>query len=251
MQQDETESTQNKSKVNEIKLNNTGAAEAAVSEKIIIPEKMKAETQDAGPKKSMVKPTLKEVADYFILKQYHPEGPGSWEHGLCTLEATKFFNHYEGNGWVQGKNKPLKKWESAANLWIINVKQGTFSPPINSGSTTYKKVPHETSQRPTGKVLHPAEKDLNFCFQRFLETPAEITITYIEAGYYDRLKNAGKISFEEDKIAEIKTTATAEIKARELPFTEDLLKAFMKKIAVLEFFKHLQHEGATEIFSSN
>ena len=33
-------------------------------------------------------------------------------------EAEKFWNHYEANGWVQGKNKPIKNWKAAARQWI-------------------------------------------------------------------------------------------------------------------------------------
>jgi len=41
------------------------------------------------------------------------------------IEAEKFFNYYESNGWKVGKN-PMKNWKAAANNWITN-------------STTYAK----------------------------------------------------------------------------------------------------------------
>ena len=33
-------------------------------------------------------------------------------------QAEEFFDHYTANGWVQGKNKPLKDWRAAARNWV-------------------------------------------------------------------------------------------------------------------------------------
>jgi hypothetical protein len=35
------------------------------------------------------------------------------------IEAEKFYNYYESNGWKVGKN-PMKNWKAAANNWITN-----------------------------------------------------------------------------------------------------------------------------------
>jgi hypothetical protein len=51
---------------------------------------------------------LEEVEAYFLEK----EKPKS--------EANKFFNHYEANGWLVGKNK-MKNWRAAANNWMANI----------------------------------------------------------------------------------------------------------------------------------
>jgi hypothetical protein len=40
----------------------------------------------------------------------------------AKLEAEKFVNYYESNGWKVGKN-PMKSWGAAANNWITNSKQ--------------------------------------------------------------------------------------------------------------------------------
>jgi hypothetical protein len=50
---------------------------------------------------------VEEVEAYFSTK----EKPKS--------EAHKFFNYYEANGWMVGKNK-MKNWRAAANNWIAN-----------------------------------------------------------------------------------------------------------------------------------
>jgi hypothetical protein len=41
---------------------------------------------------------------------------------VAKLEAEKFVNYYESNGWKVGKN-PMKSWGAAANNWITNTKQ--------------------------------------------------------------------------------------------------------------------------------
>ena len=41
---------------------------------------------------------------------------------LAKIEAEKFYNYYESNGWRVGKN-PMKNWKAAANNWITNTKQ--------------------------------------------------------------------------------------------------------------------------------
>lgn len=38
-----------------------------------------------------------------------------------SIEAKKFFDYYESNGWKVGKNK-MKKWQSAASGWITRCK---------------------------------------------------------------------------------------------------------------------------------
>jgi uncharacterized protein YdaU (DUF1376 family) len=40
----------------------------------------------------------------------------------AKIEAEKFVNYYESNGWKVGKN-PMKSWGAAANNWITNTKQ--------------------------------------------------------------------------------------------------------------------------------
>jgi hypothetical protein len=47
------------------------------------------------------------------------------------IEAQKFFNYYESNGWKVGKN-PMKNWKAAANNWITN--SNTYA----KGTTTNK-----------------------------------------------------------------------------------------------------------------
>jgi hypothetical protein len=55
------------------------------------------------PKKQS-KPTLEEVIAYSL--ENHSE-----------VDPEAFWNFYEANGWVQGKNKPIKNWTAAFRTW--------------------------------------------------------------------------------------------------------------------------------------
>ena len=53
-------------------------------------------------------PNLEEVTAYFF------------EKSALEIEAQKFFNYFESNGWKIGGRSPMKKWKAAANNWILN-----------------------------------------------------------------------------------------------------------------------------------
>lgn len=57
--------------------------------------------------------TLDEAVDFFT------------DHGSTKLEAEKFFNHFESNGWKVGGRSPMKNWQAAAKKWMLNA--GNFS----------------------------------------------------------------------------------------------------------------------------
>ena len=42
--------------------------------------------------------------------------------GMPEMEAEKFFNHYESNGWKVGKN-PMRSWHSAISGWNLRCKE--------------------------------------------------------------------------------------------------------------------------------
>jgi len=37
-----------------------------------------------------------------------------------AIEAQKFFNHFESNGWLVGGKSPMKDWQAAARNWMLN-----------------------------------------------------------------------------------------------------------------------------------
>lgn len=40
-----------------------------------------------------------------------------------AIEAKKFFNHFQSNGWKVGGKTPMKDWKAAARKWILNGSQ--------------------------------------------------------------------------------------------------------------------------------
>lgn len=55
-----------------------------------------------------VKPSFEIVKEHFKEKNF-PE-----------LEAQKFFNHFESNGWLVSGKTPMKNWQAAARNWMLN-----------------------------------------------------------------------------------------------------------------------------------
>lgn len=69
------------------------------------------------------------------------------EKGYSSLEAEKFFNHYEARGWMMGKNR-MKKWRSAVATWITQGKQfGTLQK-------------QKAKVAPTPAAIKPAELEI-------------------------------------------------------------------------------------------
>lgn len=55
-------------------------------------------------------PTLEEVTKYCIERNN-------------MISPQSFIDHYETNGWVQGKGKPVKSWKACIRTWENNRKQ--------------------------------------------------------------------------------------------------------------------------------
>jgi hypothetical protein len=47
--------------------------------------------------------------------------------GFSQLEARKFFNHFESNGWKFCGRAPMKNWHAAARNWMFNTQK--YNPP--------------------------------------------------------------------------------------------------------------------------
>ncbi len=85
------------------------------------------------------RPLLEEVKNYFA-KNYYP-----------SVEADKFYNHYESNGWLVGGKTPMKKWEASANNWILN------STKFNDGKSKQNNQQGNTA----GKLNASTNKDFS------------------------------------------------------------------------------------------
>jgi hypothetical protein len=83
-------------------------------------------TNKENKNKSIVKnkifeaPTFIEVETYFL------------ESKVTIIEAQKFFNYYESNGWKIGGRSPMKNWKAAANNWMLNAEK--FNPKVQTSN---------------------------------------------------------------------------------------------------------------------
>jgi hypothetical protein len=44
---------------------------------------------------------------------------------IPLVEAEKFYNHFQSNGWLVGGKSKMKDWKAAARNWIINAEKFT------------------------------------------------------------------------------------------------------------------------------
>lgn len=56
------------------------------------------------PRSRFEKPTRQEVVDYCAQRGNR-------------IDAQRFYDYYEANGWVQGRGRPLKDWRAAVRTW--------------------------------------------------------------------------------------------------------------------------------------
>jgi len=68
-----------------------------------------------------IKPTLEETQIYFLEKSF------------TEIEAQRFFNYFESNGWLVGGRTKMKDWKAAARNWMLNARK--FSKNDNTNST--------------------------------------------------------------------------------------------------------------------
>lgn len=62
-------------------------------------------------------PTYNEILNF--MKEKNGLAGNIWPEAKVVSEAKAFFNHYESNGWMVGKNK-MKNWEAAVRNWMNN-----------------------------------------------------------------------------------------------------------------------------------
>ncbi len=72
-----------------------------------IPQKMKANKRNS--KALVSSPGMIEVQNYFL------------EQKSSEIEADKFYNYFQSNGWKVGGKAPMQDWQAAARNWILNI----------------------------------------------------------------------------------------------------------------------------------
>ena len=192
----------------------------------------------------VVKPTLEEITAYFTDRIGDTQDPRSWPADKIKTQSSKFFNHYEANGWVQKQGKPIVDWKAASRNWIQNELEHVFSPspPPAMNGTKIHTPPEKRS--PT---LTTMQQDFNYLYETYLD--GKCTILSMDVNYYDYAKQNKMISFTDQEIEDIKAKALINLKELAIPNTEHTMKAIMKKEGLLQFFKQLKEAGRSCVFS--
>ena len=106
-------------------------------------------------------PTQEEVTEYCQEKGY-------------TFDPIEFWNHYEANGWVQGRNKPIRKWQACCVTWQQHENNGEFRSHSNNSNaeatTRHTAGTTATARRPaTSDGQHPTDDELREQSMRIIE----------------------------------------------------------------------------------
>ena len=99
---------------NENKLNFTNSIFDEVQEsdlKVELKEEKKLREKKKKVEIEKTKPTLEETQIYFLEKNF------------TEIEAHRFFNYFESNGWLVGGRTKMKDWKAAARNWMLNAKK--------------------------------------------------------------------------------------------------------------------------------
>lgn len=67
---------------------------------------------------AFVAPQLAQVQEYFALQKFP------------TVEASKFYNYFQSNGWLVGGRTKMKDWRAAAHNWMLNAKKFAGGKPV-------------------------------------------------------------------------------------------------------------------------
>ena len=142
--QERSEESQ-KEKLYEKKNDGIIASEAKQSQTVILNSDSKSanEVQKQSEESHITKPGSKIPPEFSEVQLYFEEKDST------KLEAEKFFNHYESNGWLVGGKSKMKNWQAGARNWLLNskkfntiiasnAKQSQSSKPNHLNATTNK-----------------------------------------------------------------------------------------------------------------
>ncbi len=69
-------------------------------------------------RKEFVAPQPGEVQEYFVSQKFP------------LVEAAKFYNYFQSNGWLVGGRTKMKDWNAAAQNWMLNAKKFAGVKPV-------------------------------------------------------------------------------------------------------------------------
>lgn len=204
--------------------------------------------QDAPPpatrKKKFQKPALHQLKTYFREYAGNPKKRCSWMPDQCDNEALKMYLHYEANGWVQGKGKPIVNWQATAAQWIIRQIDGTFS----NTNTKQQQAPAAVPAANPVPRITKLQRDINYHFERYCENADFCTVISVDASEWDEISKAGLYELGEDDKQKVRDAANQYLIEKSYPATAENQKNYAKKFAVIDFFKRHQSQGNTAVF---
>jgi len=107
----ENESTQSKNDI-VLKVSKNRVKVVEVNGEKIEPDSKKTRNKSGG---LVSPPDIEFIRKYFL------------EQSSSQIEADKFFNYFQSNGWKVGGKAPMQDWQAAARNWILNAP--TFAKP--------------------------------------------------------------------------------------------------------------------------
>jgi len=113
----ENESTQSKNDI-VLKVSKNRVKVVEVNGEKIEPDSKKTRNKSGG---LVSPPDIEFIRKYFL------------EQSSSQIEADKFFNYFQSNGWKVGGKAPMQDWQAAARNWILNAP--TFAKPKKTVAT--------------------------------------------------------------------------------------------------------------------
>lgn len=112
----------NTNNTNTLNLGNESAHEKNLNSDILESEKLipsgkkkkKLREKKVNESSQSIPPKLDDVKSYFISQNTE------------EIEAERFFNHFQSNGWLVGGKSKMYDWQASANNWILNLQ--SFKP---------------------------------------------------------------------------------------------------------------------------
>ena len=75
-------------------------------------------TASVGKRNVFVVPQLDQVKEYFASQKFP------------AVEASKFYNYFQSNGWLVGGRTKMKDWQAAARNWMLNANKFAKGKPV-------------------------------------------------------------------------------------------------------------------------
>lgn len=219
----------------DIREGNDGVIPPPPSDDLIKLEKKKGSTRMLAAKKP---DSVEEVQTYMLKKMKN-----RWDPGFCNLQAHKFFNHYETNGWKQAKGNPIVNWQAAVNLWIFRdvEKQGPVKFPAKPAQPAPALSPAIQSPTP---LPEPTAEEIERKAQDFTES-------IFQEFKIGTVKEAGLPSSIYDLLRDRKLLVLSSSEKKQILNECSKNEILAKKKALANYFNGLIADGKENVFELN